>query len=346
MGATSINSSLSRQVRQGGGEKPYYAEVDTRLIDPDPNQPRKHFDEASLNELAESIAEHGVLQAITVVRYRAGMTWRYRIVYGERRWRAACIARLTAVPSIVVPEMSRVKTLTMAMVENMHRDNMTIMDEAAAYAELRDTHKLSVQAIGRRVNRSSGYIDARLMWHDRFATEPEIQQLVNEKMLPVDIRVSEALLQLPAGEVRVQIAQRMVGHSISAIEKGVAAAVRRLNGEPEETKDKRFQAGRGDSPAKRDGSSTMESLAVPETKIPAPDAPFDNDAFRQAAAAMCRQCDISAKPLTVTPEPAWLIISHKAAATCRDCGLDRTEMRLCRMCPGVKFLRALASGGS
>lgn len=334
MGLTSINSSLSRQVRQSGGEKPYYAEIDTRLIDPDSNQPRKYFDEASLNELAESIAEHGVLQAITVVRYRAGMTWRYRIVMGERRWRAALIARLEKMPAIIVPEATRVKTLTMALVENLHRDNMGIMDEAAAYAELRDTHKLSVQAIGRRVNRSSGYIDARLMWYDQFQAEPEIQRMVNEKLLPVDERVSRALLQLPAGEMRVQVARRMVGRSISAIEKGVAAAVRRLNGVPEEV-----------APVKREGLSTMESLAVP-TSIPLPDGPFSNDAFRQAAAAMCRQCDINEKPLTVTPEPAWLIISHKAAATCRDCGLDRTEMRLCRMCPGVKFLRALANGGN
>lgn len=334
MGTVSTSSSLSRQVRQSGGEKPYYAEVDTRLIDPDPNQPRKHFDEASLNELAESIAEHGVLQAITVVRYRAGMTWRYRIVMGERRWRAAVIARLEKMPAIVVPEANRVKTLTMALVENLHRDNMFIMDEAAAYAELRDAHKLSVQAIGRRVKRSSGYIDARLMWYDQFQAEPEIQRLVNEKLLPVDERVSKALLQLPAGEMRVQMAQHMVGHSIEAIEKGVATAVRRLNGVPEEV-----------APVKREGLSTMESLAVPATKVPLPDVPFSNDAFRQAAAAMCRQCDINEKPLTVTPEPAWLIISHKAAGTCRDCGLDRTEMRLCRMCPGVKFLRALANGG-
>jgi ParB family chromosome partitioning protein len=107
------------------------AEVDLDLLTPNPFQPRVHFDEARLDELAQSIRSNGVIQPITV--RRAGS--KYEIVAGERRWRAAQRAGLLRVP-ILVKDVPDEKLLEVALIENIQREDLNAIDEALAYRRL------------------------------------------------------------------------------------------------------------------------------------------------------------------------------------------------------------------
>jgi ParB family chromosome partitioning protein len=121
-------------------------------VSPNPEQPRRDVDEASLGELADSIRTHGILQPIVVEPADRGG---YRLIAGERRLRAAALAGLTAVPAVVRPPTESGRhALELALVENLQRSDLSPLDEAAAYARLADTFGLSHEAIGRRVGRS------------------------------------------------------------------------------------------------------------------------------------------------------------------------------------------------
>ena len=111
------------------------AKVDTlplREIEPDPEQPRKTFDEQALGELAASIAEHGLLQPIAVRPHGVG---RYLIVAGERRWRASRMAGLTEVP-VIVKDVTDEQAMELALVENLQREDLDPVEEAAGIREL------------------------------------------------------------------------------------------------------------------------------------------------------------------------------------------------------------------
>ncbi len=125
-------------------------ELPVELISPNPLQPRRRFDEQSLELLAQSLGERGVLQPV-LVRPRAGGT--YELVAGERRWRAARIAGLQSVPAIV-REREDAQALEVALVENMAREDLNPVDEARACAALVEELGLTREDVGRRVGRS------------------------------------------------------------------------------------------------------------------------------------------------------------------------------------------------
>lgn len=118
--------------------------LDQIMIDPD--QPRKHFDQDELNELAASIREHGVVQPIIVTPHRGG----YQIVAGERRFRAASIVGLDKIPALVRTLTDQHK-LEISLIENLQRKNLNVMETATAYMKLRDQFNLSMEQIGKRV---------------------------------------------------------------------------------------------------------------------------------------------------------------------------------------------------
>jgi ParB family chromosome partitioning protein len=120
------------------------------VVKPNKGQPRRAFDEASLQALAESVAERGVLQPV-LVRPRAGGT--YEIVAGERRWRAAKLAGLDTVPAIV-QDRDDATTLEVALVENMAREDLNPVEEARAVAGLVEELGLTREEVGKRVGRS------------------------------------------------------------------------------------------------------------------------------------------------------------------------------------------------
>lgn len=125
-------------------------ELPVELIVANPNQPRRHFDEESLNALAGSLGERGVLQPV-LVRPKPGGT--YELVAGERRWRAAQIAGLTEIPALVRPR-DDAATLELALIENMAREDLNPIEEARACAALVEELGLTREEVGRRVGRS------------------------------------------------------------------------------------------------------------------------------------------------------------------------------------------------
>ena len=114
------------------------------------SQPRKNFDEDALQDLADSIREHGILQPLTVRKLSSGY---YQIIAGERRWRAARIAGLTEVPVIVVEADDR-KAAELTMIENLQREDLNPMEEAAGYQVLIEQHHMTQEEAARRVGKS------------------------------------------------------------------------------------------------------------------------------------------------------------------------------------------------
>lgn len=141
-------------------------------IDPNPDQPRLTFDEDSLQELAASITEHGVLQPILV---RPQPDGRYQLIAGERRWRSAQIAGLRQIPAIV-EEIDDETALEIAIIENLQREDLSPLDEAIMYERMTTEHGYSLRKLAQKLGKDKGYIENRL----RLADAPsEIKQLVS-----------------------------------------------------------------------------------------------------------------------------------------------------------------------
>ena len=140
--------SVSSGIAQPGGEELRQLRVD--LIEPNPNQPRREFDAETLEALAGSLGEQGVIQPV-LVRPRAG--GRYELVAGERRWRAAQLAGLESIPALV-REREDAAALEVALIENMAREDLNPIEEARACAALVEELGLTRKEIGRRVGRS------------------------------------------------------------------------------------------------------------------------------------------------------------------------------------------------
>lgn len=119
------------------------------LVEPNRSQPRKHFDEESLKELADSIKRFGVLQPL-IVR-RTGIT--YTIIAGERRWRAAKLAGLREVP-VIVTELEKEDAAEIALIENIQREDLGAVEEAMAYKELMDAYGLTQEQVAEKVSKS------------------------------------------------------------------------------------------------------------------------------------------------------------------------------------------------
>ena len=124
------------------------------LVDPKSDQPRKNFDKAALEELAESIAQNGLLQPILVREYGSG---RYQIIAGERRFRASKIAGLTEIPAIVLDKDDR-KVAEIALIENIQREDLNPIEEAMAFRALADEYQLTQEELSMKVGKSRSAI--------------------------------------------------------------------------------------------------------------------------------------------------------------------------------------------
>ena len=119
-------------------------------IEPCSSQPRKSFDEASLSDLADSIREHGIIQPLTVRKLASGY---YQIIAGERRWRAARMAGLSEVPSLVI-EADDQKAMELALIENLQREDLNPLEEAEGYRSLIESFSLTQEEAAERVGKS------------------------------------------------------------------------------------------------------------------------------------------------------------------------------------------------
>lgn len=123
-------------------------------IVPHPGQPRRHFDEAALDELAASIAQRGVIQPVIVTPHGAG---RWRLVVGERRWRAAQRAQIHEIPAIV-RELDEREVMALALIENLQREDLNPIEEARAYHRLAEEEGLTQAEIARLVDKSRSHV--------------------------------------------------------------------------------------------------------------------------------------------------------------------------------------------
>ena len=125
-------------------------EIQIALIDPNPNQPRREFDEEALQELSKSISEIGIIQPITV---RQMPTGRYQIIAGERRWRASQLAGLTTLPAYI-RTVEDENVMEMALVENIQREDLNAIEIALAYQHLAETTGMTQEKVSERVGKS------------------------------------------------------------------------------------------------------------------------------------------------------------------------------------------------
>ncbi|HEY1450016.1 MAG TPA: ParB/RepB/Spo0J family partition protein [Solirubrobacteraceae bacterium] len=142
--------SVSSPLQEATEAEQELRELPLELITPSPSQPRRRFDEDSLQALADSLGERGVLQPV-LVRPKAGGT--YEIVAGERRWRAAQIAGLQTIPALV-RSRDDAEAIELALIENMAREDLSPIEEARACAALVEDLELTREEVGRRVGRS------------------------------------------------------------------------------------------------------------------------------------------------------------------------------------------------
>ncbi|MEO0513011.1 MAG: ParB/RepB/Spo0J family partition protein [Planctomycetota bacterium] len=180
-------------------------------------QPRSDFEQTSLDELAASIAEHGVLQPIVV---RPAGSGRFELIAGERRWRASKAAGLVEIPAIV-RETSDTEAAQLALIENIHRDDLNPVERALAFARLRDDFGLTHAQIAKRVGIDRSSVSNLLRILD---LEPEALEHVASGSL--SLGHAKALLACTAGKTRIALARRAADEawSVRTLEKEVAGA--------------------------------------------------------------------------------------------------------------------------
>jgi len=184
----------------------YFHEIPISAIEPNPNQPRTHFDEEALTELTASIREVGVLQPI-LVRPLEGD--RYQLIAGERRWRAARRAGLDRIPAIV-REGDDVQSVEHALVENLHRQDLSPLEEAAAFQQLIEDFGLTHDDVATRVGKSRTTVTNTLRL---LQLPPAIQHLLADGRLTAGH--ARALLGTPDRAVQDALAKRAVQEQLS-----------------------------------------------------------------------------------------------------------------------------------
>ena len=189
-------------------DAPALRDIPLQTIRPNPHQPRRFFDQDGLEELSASISQIGVLQPILVRPADGG----YELIAGERRWRAAGIAGLEVIPAIVrtTDDMS---SMEQALVENLHRADLTPLEEAAAYHQLIDDFGFTHEQVAERVGKSRSAISnaLRLM-----GLPSEIQQFVNDGRLSA--RHARTLLSVDDRDAQVEFANTVVEQELTVRE--------------------------------------------------------------------------------------------------------------------------------
>lgn len=214
-----LGALIPADVTAGASPLPGIQEVPISQIEPNPFQPRAHFDEESLAGLTASIRELGVLQPILV---RDLGSDRYAIIAGERRWRAAKRAGLQYIP-VIVRDVSDAMTLQHALVENLHRDDLNPLEEAAAYQQLIEDFHMTQEAVAQRVGKSRSAVANLLRL---FQLPPQVQRLVADGQ--VSAGHAKAILSTPDRAFQEALARRIVAEGLTV--RDTEEAVRKRNG--------------------------------------------------------------------------------------------------------------------
>ena len=197
--------SLIPQMDEISGDKQGVSHIQLNLITANPFQPRKEFDEEKLQQLADSIKQHGVLEPIIVRRYNGG----YQIVAGERRWRACSLAGLESIPAIV-KDLTDKEMTEIALIENLQREDLNAIEEAEGYRLLLEEFNLTqeevAEAIGKK--RSSITNALRLLNLDQ-----QVKSLVSSGQLSKGH--AKVLLSIEDVAERQHLAKRVIKEEIS-----------------------------------------------------------------------------------------------------------------------------------
>ena len=190
------------------------------------SQPRKRFDDESLQELADSISQHGIIQPLTVRKLSSGY---YQIIAGERRWRAARLAGLQEVPVIVIEADDR-KAAELAMIENLQREDLNPMEEAAGFQSLIESYHMTQEEAAQRVGKSRSAVTNALRL---LGLTPSVRKLVEEGKLSAGH--ARALVPL-SPSLQESAANAIVSGGLSV--RQTEALVKRLSGEKKEAEAK------------------------------------------------------------------------------------------------------------
>jgi ParB family chromosome partitioning protein len=197
-----------------GGDRPYFTEIPVPDISPNPHQPRVHFDEESLIELASSIAQIGVLQPILV---RPVGEDRFELIAGERRWRAAGRAGLATIPAIVRTG-DDLGSVEKALIENLHRQDLTPLEEAAAFQQLIEDFGLTHEQVADRIGKSRSAVSNTLRL---LGLPPAVQHYLADGKLSAGH--ARALLGTPDRVLQEELARLIVeeGWTVRTVEEAV-----------------------------------------------------------------------------------------------------------------------------
>ena len=174
-------------------------------VQPNPLQPRRMFDEDALEGLTDSVRELGVLQPVLVRAKDDG----YELIAGERRWRAAKRAGLPTIPAVIRPT-DDVSSLEQALVENLHRQDLNALEEAAAYQQLIEDFGLTQDQVAKRVGKSRSAVANQLRL---FQLPPAVQKLVGDGLISAGH--AKALLGHPDRSYQEMLARKAVADSLS-----------------------------------------------------------------------------------------------------------------------------------
>ena len=199
-------------------------EVPIEQIEANPNQPRRDFDETALQELANSIAEIGIIQPITLHQVSEQ---RYMIIAGERRWRASQLAGLKSIPAYI-RTLNDASIMEMALVENIQREDLNAIEVALAYQQLMETDGMTQEKVSQRVGKSRTAIANTL----RLLRLPAQVQMALQKR-EIDMGHARALLALESPSMQVKLFKEIIknGYSVRKVEE----LVQKMKNEGEET---------------------------------------------------------------------------------------------------------------
>lgn len=198
-------NALVGEAQHETGSSAQEMKVPIEKIKPNPNQPRIHFNETELNELCESIREHGVLQPLLVRKKGNG----YEIIAGERRFQASKLADLTELP-VIVKDVNDEEMLALALIENLQRSDLNPLEEAKGYKQLIDASGMTQEALSKAVSKSRSAITNSL----RLLDLPEqVQDLIFAGKLTAGH--ARAILAVPYEDARIKLAEKVVTEGLS-----------------------------------------------------------------------------------------------------------------------------------
>ena len=175
-------------------------------VEPGLNQPRKRFEQGALDDLADSIRVHGIIQPLTVRRLATGY---YQIIAGERRWRAAKAAGLQEVPAVIIEADDR-KVMELGLIENLQREDLNPAEEARGYRTLMEEYGLTQEQVARQMGKSRPAITNTLRL---LALPDEVMKLVEENALSAGH--ARAILGAPTAALQKEAAARVVKEQLS-----------------------------------------------------------------------------------------------------------------------------------